>query len=61
MKKQPDIFSGKTWNNEQILAIIPDPQVNNAPTSIWPHSFHKRLIISGIFFIISPPEDLEFF
>ena len=40
---------------------IPDLQVNNAPTSIWPHTFHKRLIISGIFFIISHREDLEFF
>ena len=45
----------------KISNIIPDPPVNNAPTSIWPHTFHKRLIISGIFFIISPLKDLEFF
>ena len=43
------------------MVFIPDLQVNNAPTSIWPHTLHKRLIISGIFFIISHWEDLEFF
>ena len=47
-------------SDTMLKGFIPDPQVNNAPTSIWPHTFHKRLIISGIFFIISPLKDLEF-
>ena len=57
-----------------ITYFIPDWQVNNAPTSIWPHTFHKWSIMVGIcslfqlfpekicscFFIISHRRDLEF-
>ena len=57
-----------------IKLLIPDPQVKNAPTSIWPHTFHKWSIMAGIsslfqlfpeiicsfFFIISHLKDLEF-
>ena len=54
--------------------FIPDLQVNNAPTSIWPHTLHKCSIMAGIgslfqlfpeiicgcFFIISHRKELNF-
>ena len=32
----------------EVLYIIPDPQVNNAPASIWPYTFDKLSIMAGI-------------
>ena len=87
MKKIQDIIN-RLWNvcgqmevgalltcRSGIKAFIPDPQVNNAPTStsIWLHTFHKWSIMAGIcslfqlfpetvcgcFFIISHRKDLE--